>query len=188
MDLKELGITKIELQDRLVDKVTDCLLGEADRDDGYSFLVGEDFQAKLDEKIKGRIDKAIDDMAEKHVLGKVDELIKGWVLRKTTGWGEAKGEPVSLTEYLVQRASSWMSEQVDYNGKSKSENSYGSWNGSNSRLGYAVDEYLGHYVKNAMETTLQNANHIIADSLKEGVAARLDEIRTQIQVSVKTGS
>jgi hypothetical protein len=189
MDLNDLGFTKEELQDRVVNQLCESLLVSTfyDEDDQESGKAESHFMQKLKAVVLKRIDKTIEEMAAKHVLPNVSKYIEGFCLQETTAWGEKKGSPMSFTEYLVKRAEHYMNEKVNYKGESQSEDRYGSWSGTQTRITHLVNEHLHYSIKSAMEDALKVTNGAIATGIAETVKLKLEEIvkGLQVQVAVK---
>ena len=183
MDIKDLGLTKKEIQKRIVETICDRLLGsEVYDEDGESTT---DLLRMLNKKIHERIDAKVTELGEKHVFPKVNELIENYVVQETTSWGEKKGEPKSFRQHLIDRADAWMREPVDYDGKIKEKGSY-NWSVAGTRVGMLVHKYLHYEIENAMKEAFKKANESIAIGLHEAMKIKLDEIKNSIIIDVKT--
>jgi hypothetical protein len=187
MDFKELGFTEKELQERIVDKIVAQMMvaEEYDEDVRDTVQTRSPFQVKLEKLIQKRIDEAVEAMADKYVLPKVAEYIENLSLQETNRWGEKTGKPVTFIEYLVQRAEHYMTEQVDYKGKTKSEDSY-SWKGTQTRVAHMIHEHLQYSISTAMREALANANSQIAKGLQDTVKIKLGQIATSLKVTTET--
>lgn len=185
MTLEELGFTKEELQERVVDRLcTQVLHGVTWDEDGNEIETNSQFSRKLNERVAKHIDDTIAKIAEKHVLPNVAEFIENLCLQETTKWGEKKGEPVTFIEYLVQRADAYMREDVDHNGKTQKEDSY-SWRTHSTRIAYMVDKHLQYSIESAMKQALETANASIAGGLEKAVKTSLNEVISGLKVTVK---
>jgi hypothetical protein len=192
MDLKlltDLGIGKEELLNRVVDKITDQVMN--------SYYSGEDddqiartsqFARKLSERAEKAVDQAVNSIADKYVLPKVEEMVENLTLQETNRWGEKTGKRMTFVEYLVARAETYMTEQVNYDGKSKEESrdSY-SFKGQCSRVAYMIHQHLHHSIKTAMEQALGNLNSTVAKGLEETVKLKLAETLASFKVTTKIG-
>lgn len=95
IDLDAIGITAEELQERVVDRIAERALGDDD------FSPGSPLKRQIDKEIQERIDLAVTEIADKHILPNVSEYIETLTLQETNKWGEKKGEPITFVEYLV---------------------------------------------------------------------------------------
>jgi hypothetical protein len=104
-------------------------------------------------------------------------MVEGIVLQRTNEWGEKTGKSVTFTEYLVERAEAYMTEKVDYQGRSKAEvrDSYG-WKPNQTRIVSLIDQHLQYGIATATEQALKSANERIAEGIKDAVAMKLQEV------------
>jgi len=188
MDVKDLGFTEEELQQRVVDQICDRLLSSKrfNYDDEEEYVGESDFHKKLIALVKTRIDEAVEAMGEKHVLPNVSRYVEEICLQETTTWGEKKGEPMSFVEYLVQRADHYLREEVDHSGKTKKENSGYGWSKSGTRVASLIHKHLDFNIQKAMKEAVANVNHSLSAGLEETVKIKLAEISNGLKVTVKT--
>ena len=185
--LKEIGITKEELQEKVIEKVVRCVFERNSFDEDVdSVTVSTDFSNRLNKLVQDKIQATIDKLASKHVLPNVEKYIKELKIQKTNCYGEPKQEPLSFLEYLIQTAENYMTEKVNYDGKSKSQCDSYSWKGEQTRVTHMVHRYLHYSIETAMKNALQNANSQIVKGLEETCKMKLAEISSQLQISVKT--
>ena len=186
-DLEALGFSKEEIAERVIDRICSSILSTQTSDeDGYGYEIPSEFKRDLDRAVKARIDAEVTRIADKHITPRIGELIEGVSLQRTNEWGEAKGEPVTFTEYLVQRAEAYMTETVDYQGKSKKENGSFSFTGCGTRVAYMIDEYLHHSIETAMKQALADANATIAKGLNETVRNAINNLTVNVKTEVKS--
>ena len=184
ISLEELGLNEDSILERLVSRLEEQLLTDVAYDeDGEEYRPKSKFTRDLEKMIQERLAAAIDQLAEKHVTPHVTRLLEGAVLQKTNSWGEKIGEPVTFTEFMVQRADAWMREEVNYNGKAKGEDNF-SWRKKGTRVEYLIDEHLQYHIERAMKEALGNANKSIVEGLKEAVNAKLQQIAVALKVDV----
>lgn len=186
LDLQALGISKEELQDRVIDRAVERIFETTGMDEfGDETIEASPLAGRLEKAVKTAIDVQVGKVADAHVLPITAELIENIVMQQTNTWGEKTGAPVTFREYLVQRANHYLTEQVDHNGKSKSEESY-NWRGSQTRITYLVNSMLQHEIKIAMESAIKVANEGIAEGLHGAVKLKLAEILGNLKVAVST--
>ena len=186
-DLEALGFTKEEIAERVIDRITASILTTGATDeDGYGYEVPSEFKRDLDKAVKARIDAEVTRIGDEHILPHIADLIDGVTLQQTNQWGEAKGEPVTFTEYLVERAEAYMTEPVDYNGKTKKESGNFSFSAKGTRVAYMIDKHLHYAIDTAMKKALADANATIAKGLNESVRTAIKNLTVNVKTEVKS--
>ena len=179
IDLSQLGLDEEKLAARVVENIAEQVMEDSEG-------IYEDIESNLKRQQTESIKDAVDAIGKEYVDPKLAELITGWTLQKTTEWGEAQGKAVSFTEYLVQCAHEYMSEPVDYQGKSKSENRHGSgWSKKTTRVVFLMEKHLHYHIDRAMEDALKNANAQISVSIQEAIKLSLADIQKKLKVTAK---
>lgn len=186
LNLESLGFTKEELQKRVINQLCKQFTsGLGCDEDSEEYLMDSEFGKKLKAVVKCHINDTIQNIAEVHIFPKVSEYIENLTLEETNKWGEAKGQSLTFIEYMVQRAEAYMTEKVNYEGKSKGV-SYGSWTGTQTRLSHLIHQYLHYNISNAMQTALKDANSHIVKGLEETIKIKLKEISDSLKVGLKS--
>lgn len=178
MNIEEFGFTKEELQNRIVDRICEHLLGGGS-DDAVS---SNEFEVKMTKLIQERIGATVQALAEKYVLPNVQDYIEKLTLVETNKWGERTGKSLTFIEYLIQRAEAYMLEDVNYEGKPKGTDSY-SWTKYQTRLTHLVHQHLHFHIERAMKEALTIANSTIAKGIEETVKIKLQEVTNGLKVS-----
>lgn len=189
IDLEALGITQEELQERIVDKAVDQILDryqEWDEDGDEYVMRDQAFHNRINKAIKDQIDKLFTEYAAKHIAPVINERIADFVIQQTNRFGEKTGESLTLTEYLIQFAKSWMKQEVDSSGKTREECGSYSYVKKGQRLQVAIDNQLDFHIKNAMTEILKAAHETLGESLSAAVQTQLKEITKKIKVDIKT--
>lgn len=185
LTLEALGLDQDKLAEKLVDRLAQNMLTSIGYDeDGDEWFGTSPFAKKLNNLVTARLDKVVNELADKHVLPRVEAMVEGLVLQKTNSWGEKVGEPVTFIEYLTQRADAWMREEVSYDGKTKEQDSY-SWRKRGTRVEYLIDQHLQYNISTAMKNALGEANKSIVEGLKAAVNIKLGEIAVQLKTEIK---
>jgi len=189
LTIESLGISKDDIAERVVDRVVDQLLHNLDDtdEDGTPTGARSQFQDQMRARIKEKIDSAVDEVAAKHILPNITAYLESLVMQETNAWGEKKGAPVTFIEYLTQRAEVFMVEPVDHEGKSKRENTWGSWSQKGTRVAWMMDKHLQYSIEHAMKAALANANSQIAGGIAETVKLKLNEVVAGLKVSASVG-
>lgn len=189
MDLKSLealGITTENLIDRIVDKATEELLTSV----SYDYNTDEEFTTKstlakrLDDQIKSHIDAKVNELADKHILPRVTEMIENITIAKTNTWGEKTGEKYTFIEYLTKCAENYMTEEVNFEGKTKAQMSGYSFTKSGTRVAVMIDKHLHYSIESAMKSALAQANSTIATGLQGAVKIALENATEKLKVAV----
>jgi hypothetical protein len=185
--LESLGFTKEELQERVVDQICASILsGKSFDEDGNVEYQDSQFKKKLEERLKAHLNERINAIAEQHVLPNVSQYVESLTLQTTNKWGEKQGAPVTFVEYMVQRAEAHISEQVDYNGKGKTEADSYNWSGKTTRIAYLVNAHLHYAIETAMKQALATANSAIVGGIEAAVKMKLQEVVNGMKVAVTT--
>ncbi len=186
LDIEQLGFTKEELQQRVVDQICEQLLTSTyTNEDGDESPAASQFQRAISSAVKKQTDETINALAERHLLPKVANQIETIVLEETNRWGEKKGNPVSFIEYLTQRAEAYIQEKVDSDGKTEKENTY-NWSGKQTRITHLIHSHLHYSIKTAMEEALKVGIGEVAKGIHETARLKLNEIAAGMKVSVTT--
>ena len=185
--LAVLGLDPKEIEERVIERISDRVLSGFSCDEDGEFECDSRFKQKLDEKIKGIIDAKVAALADEHVLPNVHAIIEGLTLQKTNQWGEKSGEKYTFIEYLTKRAEAYMTEDVNFNGKTREQDTY-SWSKFGTRLAWMVDQHLAYQIKTAMEAAYQNANSTIVGGLKKAMEISLENIKSSLKVTTEVKS
>ena len=119
LTLENLGLTKKELQNRVIERVCETLMTTVFPDDEGGGTVGSSkFVRKLEAAAQKRIDAAVTKLAETHIAPQVTKSVETMELEETDRWGHKVGKPVGFITYVVQRFESYMMERVDTEGRS----------------------------------------------------------------------
>ncbi len=185
--LEALGFTKDEIAERIIDRAVQQLLHAEDYDeDGHSYGVPSSFASAIDKVIRDKLDEAVIKAGDEVIAPKIASLIDDHVMVRTNEWGEKKGEPVSFTEYLVQRAEAYMAEEVNYDGKAKGQSDSYSFRKFGTRVAYMIDKHLAFHIEQAMAAAVQNAHSTIASSLNDAVKIAISNLQVHLKTEVKT--
>lgn len=184
--LESLGISREEILNRVVDR----LCREATRaivsdPDGDEVVVPTRLACSWEDHTRAAIDEAVERIAQTHIMPRINQQIEDVILQRTNDWGRPVEKGMSFTEYLVHRAETFMTEKVDTNGKTQSEDPY-SWRSAGPRLAVMIDKYINSTLTLAIGKALADANTKIGAALKEAVSTALAEVVGKVKVEVKT--
>lgn len=177
IDLTELGMTQEELRERVVEVIADRFIN----------IEGGYFSKALTDLVRERLNISVKEIAEKHILPQVSQYVENLTLEETNRWGEAVGERITFTEYLVKRAEAYLREEVNPDGKSKNEmrDSCG-WYKSQTRIAHLVHEHLHYSIAAAMKDAVGTVQSVVSKGLQDTVKMKLDEISKGLKISVQT--
>lgn len=185
--LEALEISKEEMIEKIVDRaVTRLFTSTSVDEDGDAYDCSSAFKTTLDKYIKDRIQAEIEKIGEIHVAPKLHELIEGVTFQETNKWGEPKKEPLTLKEYLIGAAERYMTEEVDFKGKTREQDSY-NWSRYGTRISYMINEYLGFHIEKMMKESLETANKALVGGLEKACKIQLEDLSKKIKVAVSTG-
>lgn len=188
LNLETLGFTKDELQERVIDRISETLLTgmEYDPENDTEYPVASRFQQAIKKRIEQQVNETINAIAEKHVLPNVSKYVEELTIQQTNQYGEKRGESVTFIEYLTQRAKDYMQEKVDFKGKSKTEDGGYNWSGTQTRITHLVHQHLHYSIETAMKDALKVATGEIAKGIHETARLKLNEIAATMKVNVTT--
>lgn len=187
LTLTEIGIDQDELQDRLVQAIASGLMeGTARDEDGMAYPRATEFAQGLRQKLEDAIGAQVEAIAEQHVIPHVGDLIENAALQRTNEWAEKVGEPLTFTQYLIQRAEAYLTEPVDHDGKPLERGRHHSGRKQQTRLTHLVDRHLHYRIETAMKEAVKNANEVLVGALAETVKIKLAEIAASLRVGVTT--
>lgn len=184
IDYADLGITKEELQDRIVQRIADNTLNSMFVDDEGNVHERADskFKQKASDMIASAIDAGVRQMIDKYVASNLSGTLLNLSFQKTNNYGEKKGEPQTLMEFIADSINTYLKEQVDKDGKSKPHDSYG-WKPEGTRAYWLVNKSIRDNMHEAINTTLKDSNTTIADAISEAVKMNVQAFTKQFKVS-----
>ncbi len=189
MDLKQLealGITAEDLTQRIVDQAVENLLNASgyDPENDTEVRYESRFKKEIEKRLLSAVDQKISALAAEHIVPRVGEMIEQASMRKTNGYGEPKGEPMSFKEFIASRAESYMSEDVDSNGKSKAEGDSYNWRSCGPRLTVLMRIYIRDTLEAHAKTAVNDVNKVIAKNIEKSAIDAIHAAANALKVSV----
>lgn len=184
--LEALGLNTEDLAERVVDQAVHTLLYSS----GFNPETEEEvtyenkFKRAIEAKIQQAVDQKIAAIAEEHILPRVGELIEKANMMQTNRYGEPKGEPMTFKEYIAYRAENYMSEDVDINGKSKTEGDSYNWRSCGPRLTVLMRSYIRGSMETAAKGAVADINKVIAKNIEKAAKDAIAATAANIKVSV----
>ena len=186
LNLEDLGVTKEQLLERVIKNMShNILYGE----DGMEreFVDSEDvLEARILKKIEKKIDEKVNKVLVEVVGTSVEELVEKMKMQETTSWGEKKGEEFTFREYVAQKTSFYMMEQVTYDGRGKGEisNSY-NFKPQGTRIANLIDSCLQRDIESGVSKALKDINEKVVSGLRETIKIKLGELTNSIKISTR---
>ena len=181
-----LGLSKEELQSRVVDQICERVLtsvGIDDEDGAHSYP--SKVRVQLQASAKKHIDDALNDFAEKFIIPGISKHLETLVLQPTSQYGEKKGEPQTFLEYLNKRASEWLSEEVNEQGKTKKEDNY-SFKKHGTRAVWLIDQQLQKQLTDMMTGQIAATHAKLGEVMQETVKDVFARTFSNLKVETKT--
>lgn len=183
--LEALGVSPEVLADRIVDQAVEALLYSTgfNQDDEAEATYDNKFKKEIEKRVQSAINQKIDSLAEQYIIPRVGELIEGADLRTTNKYGEPKAPSMTFKEYITSVAERYMSEDVDYFGKSKAEGDY-NWRASGPRLTVLMKLYIKESMEAAAKGAVNEVNKVIAKNIEKAAKDAIAQTAAAIKVSV----
>ena len=189
--LEALGVSAEDLAERIVDQAVHSLLYST----GFNQETEEEvtyenkFKRAIEAKIQQTVDTKISAIAEEHILPRVGEMIEKADMRKTNRYGEPQTPSLTFKEYIAHRAESYMTEDVDYQGKSKAdledkkESTY-NWRSCGPRLTVLMRNYIRDSLEASAKAAVSDVNKAIANNIEKAAKEAIAVTAANIKVSV----
>lgn len=186
LTLETLGISREEIQDRVVRQIASDLLTSTfiDEDGDETGRRKSAFRERLDAAINERIDTAFAELAEKHVLSNPQKYLESVRFGQTNRWGEPKREPQTILEHLDELCQNYLTETVNFNGKTRAEDSY-NFKPAQTRIAYMIHQHLHYHIDGAVKKSLADFNKNVAQGIADTVKIQLQEALDRLRVETK---
>lgn len=186
--LKALGISPEELGNRVVEQCVEALLSGSgfDPDTEQETRYETRFKREIEARIKSAVDSKIAALAAEHLIPRVGEMIEKADMRETNKWGESVKEPMTFKEYIAHRAEAYMSEDVNYEGKSKEEkgDSY-NWKSCGPRLSVLMRNYIRETMEAHAKAAVTDINQVIAKNIQKAATDAITAATSAMKVTVR---
>lgn len=184
--LEALGVNREELVERIIDQAVNALLSSSgfDPDSEEEVTYESKFKREINARIQKAVDQKIGELAEKHLIPHVGEMIETADMRKTNRFGEPTSPPLTFKEYIAERAEQYMSEDVDMNCKSKSEGDSYNWRASGPRLTVLMTMYIRSTLEDHAKKAVTDVNKVIAKNIENAAKSAIRAAAESIKVSV----
>lgn len=185
MKIEELGFTREEILTKLVNQLEEDFLHVRVTDEnGETDFQSSPMKQEIQNVVKKRINEAIEKLASEKIAPMVDKFLSDAVFKETNTWGESKKEPYTFLEYLANRAENYLTEPVNYEGKTKKESGGYSWTAGQSRIAHMVSSYLQYSIETTMKDAVLKIHQSIAIGLEQTIKIKMGELAEKLKVSV----
>jgi len=183
MDLKELGFTQEELQQKVVETIVHDLMKQKnyDYDEDCACLGDSAFSRKLSSMMDDKIEESMRAMFEQKASGEIKVMIDEFIINHTDKCGEKINESESLSQFIVKKAESILNERVKFNGvKSDSYNS----RDTTTRLEYMFNKAFDGKVSKLIDESVDHIKQTIENSLEESIQQRISTAFTKMRANL----
>jgi len=181
IDLKDLGIDAAKIQNAVVEEITDRILtGERGWDESK-------FRREMDEQIKKHVQSGIEKVIAAVLQGEITAQIENLKFEKTNGYGEKKGEPQTLREWITDRITTYFNEDVNEKGESHTENSY-SWKCAGKRAMVLFKVTMREEIQTSINAMWRDGNKPLLDAVQEAVTNQLTFLRDNLKLFTSTSA
>jgi hypothetical protein len=185
--LKALGVSPDELAERIVDQAVETLLSFTgyNEDGEKTGSYASRFRKEIEARVQASVDAKITALAAEHIVPKVGEMIESANMRRTNQYGEPVSAPMTFKEYIAHRAEVYMSEPVNYNGKSKNEESDSyNFRVEGPRLTVLMRMYIRETLEKHAKAAVTDVNQVIAKSIQKSAVDAIAAASAALKVSV----
>ncbi len=168
--LELLGLTKEQLQERVIDGMVDQLCDRLE----------PDIDIDIGGAVRKAIDTKVDAVAAEHVIPNVGKLIDAATLQQTNEWGEKKGESMTFIEYIAARANEYLQQPVDFEGDATRN----CRNKNHTRIVYLVNKQIRRTIEDATKGALKGINKAFVDGVTKTIKLQLTEAASKLEMAV----
>lgn len=164
MDFSVLGISREDLLDKIVENVSENLLGDEER-------IGVNVSRVIHERVDKSVMKALADAVPK----RVDDILEralGVQYTPINNWGEPVGAPQTIREVMLNQARSYMEQPVNINGAPINPGAYSS-TPTMSRLQWHVAQAVKDAMNKEMRGVLEQMKADYSQKLREAVGTAM---------------
>ncbi len=185
--LEALGVSPEELGNRIVDQAVSTLLYSSgfnpDTEEETSYE--SRFKREIEKRIQQAVDQKIAALAEQHLIPRVGEMIEQADMRRTNNYGEPTSPPMTFKEYIASRAEAYMSEDVNFYGKSKAEegDSY-NWRKCGPRLMVLMQIYIRDTLEKHAKEAVTDVNKVIAKNIQKAATQAITAAAGDLTVKI----
>ena len=175
INLADLGLDKERIEELVVDQLVENVMR------GYDDM-NDTFSRRMQKIIGAQIDASID----RHAKGLIDNTIAlqmdNMVFLDTNRYGEKKGEPLSLREYIDKRITEYMNQDVDAELRTQSERSY-DWKPIGKRIMVMFSAEMKRQIQQSINAIWVAGNAPLIDAINETVKKQLDFLKESYKLA-----
>ena len=181
IDLQDLGINAEKIQDAVVAEITERILtGERGWDESK-------FRREMDEQIKKHVQSGLEKVIAAVLQGEITAQIEALKFETTNGYGEKKGEPLTLREWVSKRITEYMNEDVNEKGLSREQDGY-SWKAAGRRAMVLFKVTMREEIQQSINAMWRDGNKPLLDAVQEAVTNQLTFLRDNLKLFTSTSA
>lgn len=178
LTLEALGLSQTELQERVVASMCDALLTEKHYSNDGEYRIASTIRKQFDAQMLTLVNEQINAYLATHMAPGVKERIEYFVIQNTNQYGEKKGDPTTLTEYIIAKTNSYLEEKVDKNGKTSADGySYDNNGPKTTRLAWLFRSMVDDEIKQAVQAALNAGMGVVGEGITGAIKATLAQFK-----------
>ena len=129
---------------------------------------------KLEKTMIDDLNTQVLDSAKEQINTIIEGVIAG-TIQRTNKWGEAKGEPITLKELIINESKQWFTQTVDRDGKDTEANRY-HHDRDTTRAQWIVKKQVQPLVKEIVDVEIKKMRIEYSAILKEEISKRVKSL------------
>lgn len=183
INLQDLGIDAAKIQDAVVEEITERILtGERGWDESK-------FRREMDDQIKKAVQSGIEKVIAAVLQGEITAQIENLRFENTNGYGEKKGDPQTLREWIAGHINGYLNEDVNLELKSRNEiNSYDNFKSAGKRVMVMFKATMREEIQVSINAMWRDGNKPLLDAVQEAVTNQLTFLRDNLKLFTSTSA
>jgi hypothetical protein len=180
-DFEALGLSKEDVQERLIETLADRMLkAKGWDDDGDEISLPSSLKTQLESLITKRLDLAVQSAFDRVVPTSIDDYVANYKIQQTNPYGQPEGPQQTFVEFIAGRVNEYLLELVDGSGvsqreaKAKGNSWYGSGKSQN-RINFMLDIRLAGAINEGIEKAFADTKGLLANGIQAAVLAHLKQ-------------
>jgi CRISPR/Cas system type I-B associated protein Csh2 (Cas7 group RAMP superfamily) len=183
ISIEDLGITKQEMQDRVVNQLCNEITGRHDDESEYSYFSESSIKTKMREYLQEIVDKKTREVIDEKVLANFEKYLQELIIKPSSRWGEKEEAPVSIEDYIEKTISLTMAETVDSTGRGREDRSYSYYGSHSTRLEYLINRKISAEIETSFKSVLVDVKASLQSHIEAQIKNKLTETKISFNVS-----
>jgi len=177
INLDVLGMTQEELQERVVERIAEKAFGNySEEHEGRHHCT---LEAAVTAQAQKMVDRAVEELGKNHIIPNVLARLEKMTFQATNEWGERVGKGVTFTQYMAQRAESYLAEAVTSDGKRPDNYN----RAAQTRIAWLLEQHFSKSIESALSGAAKIMRESLAQGISEAVKVRLEEMSRTLKVT-----